>query len=71
MTKAKPDTQPSFDPNRNDFRRKLGYYLTGLAIGLVLLGMLQMARRAAVNAPAVNAPAGGAAPPPANSQMAK
>lgn len=52
-----------FDPNRNDFRRKLGYYVTGLAIGLVLLGILQMAKRAATNAPA--------APPPANGQMAK
>ena len=69
MTKAKPDTKPAFDPNRNDFRRKLGYYLTGLAIGLVLLGMLQMARRAAVNAPA--APANGQPAAPANGQTAK
>lgn len=61
---SKPNaTKPpkAFDPNRNDFRRKLGYYLTGLAIGLVLLGMLQVARRAAVNAPAA----------PANGQIAK
>ena len=60
-TTTKPSPKKPFDPNRNDFRRKLGYYLTGLAIGLVLLGMLQMARRAAVNAPAA----------PANNQIAK
>lgn len=27
------------------FRRRLGYYLWGIAIGFVLLGMLQLARR--------------------------
>jgi len=61
MTAPAKKPQTTFDPNRNDFRRKLGYYLTGLAIGLILLGILQMAKRAAVNARQT----------PANGQMAK
>ena len=45
-TKPSPKKPPTtFDPNRNDFRRKLGYYLTGLAIGLVLLGGFEVMKR--------------------------
>lgn len=52
-----------YDPNRNDFRRKLGYYLTGLAIGLMLLGLFHLAKRQAIRAQAANQAPGAAQPP--------
>lgn len=45
MTAPAKKPQTTFDPNRNDFRRKLGYYLTGLAIGLFILGAIQVLKR--------------------------
>ncbi|MBL9002057.1 MAG: hypothetical protein JNK25_13070 [Phycisphaerae bacterium] len=39
-----------------DFRRRLGYYFTGLAIGLVLLGLLYAARQPRSGSPAQPAP---------------
>ena len=40
MFKGPPN--PATTPEQ--FRRRLGYYLVGLAVGCVLLGMLQIAR---------------------------
>ena len=39
---------PSPNPinSRADFRRRLGYYLTGLAIGCFMAGMIYYARKA-------------------------
>lgn len=37
---------PPLPSNRSDFLRRLAYFAIGLAIGLVMLGFLQHARRA-------------------------
>lgn len=34
--------------SRSDFRRRLGYYMVGLAIGSVMAGMIYRARKAEV-----------------------
>lgn len=55
MSESKPKPGKAYDPNRNDFRRKLGYYLTGLAIGLLILGGFQVIKRVmAAKGPAPN-----------------
>ena len=44
-----------------EFRRRLGYYFTGLSIGLVLLGLLYWARQSQNGGKGPTAP-----PPPAS-----
>ena len=39
------------EPRDKTFRRRLGVYLTGVAIGLALLGFVQIAKRATAPPP--------------------
>lgn len=57
-----PIGPPPMQPQTGStFRERLGYYAIGVAIGLVLVGMLWQARSNARSAPASPAPT----PPPA------
>ena len=52
-----------YDPApRSSVREKIGYYLLGLAIGCVLLGVLIVGRRGATRPPPAGAPAQTPAP---------
>jgi hypothetical protein len=46
-----PISQPKFRPpgSKNPWRERIGLYALGLTIGLLLVGMIQMGRRAAVH----------------------
>lgn len=47
-----------------DFRRRLGYYFTGLSIGLVLMGLLFYARQSRAPQQQPSSPPPAVAPPP-------
>ncbi len=56
--------QPSLAPS-TPRTQKVGYYLLGLAIGLMIVGLIVSARQRAMNAPDPNAPIGATPPTPA------
>ncbi len=61
-----PTRQPNPDRTPGEFRKRLGVYLFGVAIGLVLLGFLQLAR---IQARRSQAPVGVSQPTPATGNV--
>ena len=55
--KQPPPTQP-MAPDRGQWRHRLGYYLLGVAIGLVLLGMVTFGKRLLAPRPLAPTPTG-------------